>query len=58
MLKHEFHALFRAPWRTGLFALLLAAAVAASLLLYGLRAEERMGASKSVFCVYIARSLP
>ena len=38
MLKHEFHALFRAPWRTGLFALLLAAAVAAASLGGGLLA--------------------
>ena len=38
MLKHEFQALFRAPWRTGLFALLLAAAVAAASLGGGLLA--------------------
>ena len=41
MLKHEFHALFRAPWRTGLFALLLAAAVAAASLGGGLLAASQ-----------------
>ncbi|MGN0800858.1 MAG: ABC transporter permease [Christensenellales bacterium] len=43
MLKHEFQALFRAPWRTGLFALLLAAAVAAASLGGGLLAATAQG---------------
>ena len=43
MLQHEFHALFRAPWRTGLFALLLAAAVAAASLGGGLLAATAQG---------------